>query len=76
MNDHMTVPEIEAAFPSEWVLIGDPETDQYHRVLSGSVICHNKDRDVVYSCAIDAKAKVIAVLYTGQVPGPGAAILI
>ena len=76
MNDLMTVKEIEAAFPSEWVLIGDPQTDQYNRVVSGAVLCHSKDRDVVYGKALDEKCKHIAVLYTGPIPAPGTAILI
>jgi hypothetical protein len=76
MNDIMTIAEMEAAFPSEWVLIGDPQTDQYNRVQSGTVLAHGKDRDEVYRQAIDAKNKLIAVHYTGRVPAPGAAIIL
>ncbi len=76
MNEAMTVPEIEAAFPSEWVLIGEPETDQYNQVKRGTVLCHSLDRDEVYRKANEVKCNLVAVLYTGPIPGPGKAIIL
>jgi hypothetical protein len=47
MVDVLTIDEIQARFPSEWVLIGDPQTDEYHRLLAGTVLFHSPDRDDV-----------------------------
>ena len=35
MSDVLTVGEIESQFRSEWVLVGDPETDESLHVQSG-----------------------------------------
>jgi hypothetical protein len=76
MNDVMTMAEIEAAFPSEWVLVGDPQLDQYNRVQSGTVLAHSKDRDEVYRKAFAFECKCFAYLYTGPIPAPGKAIIL
>ena len=47
MTEVLTIGEIEARFPSEWVLIGDPETDERQRLLSGAVLFHSPGRDEV-----------------------------
>ena len=74
MNDVMTIAEIESRFPSEWILIGEPQTDQYLQVRSGTVLWHSKDRDEVYRKAIELPApKDIAIHYTGPVPAEGTA---
>ena len=44
----MTIGEIESSFDSEWVLVGDPVTDEALNVLRGKVLHHSKDRDEVY----------------------------
>jgi len=36
VNERQTIEEIEARFPSEWVLIGDPETDQGQHLRPGA----------------------------------------
>jgi hypothetical protein len=74
MNDTMTIQEIREHFDSEWVLVGDPETNESLQVLRGNVLCHSKDRDEVYGKAIELRPKRCAVLYTGLVPPKGAAI--
>jgi hypothetical protein len=76
MNDVMTMAEIEAAFPSEWVLLIDVQTDQNQQTLGGRVICHSKDRDEVYRKATELPSpKRIAVFYAGPAPAFGKAIL-
>lgn len=76
MNEVLTREEIEAQFPSEWVLLADPQSDEQLRVLSGRLICHSKDRDEVHRKAIELPApKRIAVFYTGTIP-EGMAILL
>jgi hypothetical protein len=76
MNDVMTLPEIVAAFPSEWVLIGDPQTDRFDQLQRGTVLWHSKDRDEVYHKASEVPHKLIEVYYTGPIPAPGTAILL
>ena len=39
--------DIESRFPSEWVLVGDPELDEHLRVVRGTILWHSKDRDEV-----------------------------
>lgn len=64
----LTLEEINARFPSEWVLIADPEVDKHLRVLRGRVVCHSKDRDEVDRKAIELRPKHAAYLYTGTMP--------
>jgi hypothetical protein len=48
MNEILTIEDINARFPSEWVLINDPQVDEQLHVLGGLVLWHSKDRDEVY----------------------------
>ncbi len=75
MSDVLTAAEIESQFRSEWVLVGDPETDDSLRVRSGRVIYHSKDRDEVYRKAIELRPKRFAMLYTGTLPKDTAIVL-
>jgi uncharacterized pyridoxal phosphate-containing UPF0001 family protein len=43
----VTIAEIETTFQSEWVLIGDPQTNKASEVERGNVRFHSKDRDGV-----------------------------
>jgi hypothetical protein len=66
MGEVLTMKEIEARFPSEWVLLTDPETNQNQEVVSGRLVCHSKDRDEIYRQAMALPVpRDIAVLYTG-----------
>ena len=75
MNDVLSIAEIESQFHSEWVLVGDPQTDDSLQVQSGEVIYHSKDRDEVYRKAIELRPKRFAMLYTGTLPKGTAVIL-
>ena len=68
MNNVMTIEEMEKAFPSEWLLILDPEVDEYLEVRSGTVACHSKDREEVYRKAVELRPKRFASHYTGTRP--------
>jgi len=41
----LTRAEIEAKYDGEWVLVGDPKTDEQMRVISGTVLVHHRDQD-------------------------------
>jgi hypothetical protein len=66
MNELLTLAEIEARFPKEWVLLGDPKTNEYQQILSGRLLFHSADRDEVDRQAILLSTpRHIAVSYTG-----------
>ena len=75
MSDALTVAEIESQFPSEWVLLSEPNTDESLEVQSGKVLFHSKDRDEVYRRAIELRPKRFAMLYTGTIPEGTAIVL-
>ena len=62
----MTIEEIETKFPSEWVLLENPETTAAFEVKRGTVLWHSKDRDEVYRKAREFQPKHSAFLYTGE----------
>ena len=68
MDGVVTISEIERQFDSEWVLIGDPQTDQNLEVQAGKVLWHSKDRDEVYRKAVELRPRRFAMLYTGKMP--------
>lgn len=64
----MTMAEIEACFDSEWVLLEDPETNEYLEVQRGRVLWHTHDRDELYRKALELRPQHSAVLYIGEPP--------
>lgn len=75
MENVMTIAEIEASFPSQWVLVQDPQTSQTLDVQGGKVIAHSKDRDEVYRFAATTRPGRFAILYTGTIPKDTAIVL-
>lgn len=75
MNDVMTMAEIESQFDSEWVLVGDPKTNEVLEVENGRVLCHSKDRDEVDRKLLELRPKRFAMLYLGK-PAKDAAIVL
>lgn len=51
MTEILTITEINERYPDEWVLIGEPETDESLEVLRGKVLYHGKSRDEMYQAA-------------------------
>ena len=75
MENAMTIAQIEASFPSQWVLVQDPQTSEALQVQGGRVIAHSKDRDEVYRFAATTRPKRFAILYTGTIPKDTAIVL-
>ncbi len=75
MDKVMTVAEIHSQFPSEWVLVEDPQTNEGLEVQGGRVRYHSKDRDEVYRLAVQTRPNRFAMLYTGTIPEDTAIIL-
>ena len=64
----LTMKEIEEKFDSEWVLIGDPQTNDLLEVLSGKILHHSKDRGEVHQRVMELRPKRFAVLHIGKPP--------
>jgi hypothetical protein len=75
MNDFLTMAEIESRYPSEWVLIDEPQLSPLLQVQGGKVLWHSKDRDEVHRKAIEFRPKTFSVRYTGTIPDNVAVIL-
>lgn len=75
MNDILTVAEIESRFPSEWILVENPEANAELEIKSGRVLYHSQDRDEVYRKAVELRPKRFAMLYTGTMPEGTAIVL-
>ena len=75
MTTTLTKSQIEARYPGEWVLIVNPELDEDLEVVSGTVLCHSKDRDEVYRAATAQQGGEYAFMFTGEMP-PNTAIVI
>ena len=75
MSEELTIAEIEARYPSEWILVVDPCTNEELEVQSGTVRCHSADRDEVYRKAVELRPRKFAFLYTGEMPANTAIVL-
>jgi len=75
MDKMMTIAEIWSQFQSEWMLVEDPETDEFLEVQKGKVRYHSKDRDEVYRKAVELHPKRFAMIYTGTIPKDTAVVL-
>ncbi len=71
----LTIAEVDSQFDAEWVLIGDPETDESLELQAGQVLYHSKDRDEVYRKAVQLRPKRFAMHYTGKMPENTAIVL-
>ena len=69
MGQKMTWDEMKKAYPDEWLLITDYESDEYGRVAAGVVERHSKDKAEVYR--LPAVDKDCAFEYTGECKFPG-----
>jgi hypothetical protein len=75
MAEILNIDEIKSRYDGEWVLIGDPVTDDSPMVVRGSVLWHSKDRDEVYCKARELKPVHSAILFFGHLPKDAAIVL-
>lgn len=71
----LTISEIRTRFAGEWVLVQDPQADAAHEIQGGTVLCHSKDRDEVYTQAVSLQPARFAVLFTGKIPQDTAIVI-
>ena len=44
-----SIEDIKKSYPDEWILLGDPVSDEYDRTISGIVLYHSPDkRELAY----------------------------
>jgi hypothetical protein len=75
MGDVLTFDQIKARYAPDWVLIGEPQTDDDLTVQSGRVLFHSPDRDEVYRKARELQPGRFAVQFLGPLPEHMALIL-
>ena len=75
MAEILTIDQIKTRHDGEWVLIGNPVTDESLSVLQGELLWHSKDRDGVYRKAREIKPSHSAILYFGHLPKDTAIVL-
>lgn len=68
MDEMLTIEQIEARYAPEWVLIGDPQTDEGLAIRAGKVLFHGPDRDEVCRKAMDYPPGRYAVQFLGRFP--------
>jgi hypothetical protein len=75
MDDVLGIEEIHARYAPDWVLIGDPQTDDCQRLLGGKVLFHSKDRDEVDKRLLELRPARFAFRYLGALPDDMAFVL-
>jgi len=76
MSDVMTIEEIKARYAPEWVLIVEPEIDEFQHLHGGRVAFHSPDRDAVYRKATELRPERCAFRYLGEFHGETIGLLI
>lgn len=68
MNKLLAIEEIEARYAPEWVLIGEPQTDELLRLRAGKVLFHSPDQDEVCRKATEYPPGRYALRFLGTIP--------
>ena len=68
MTELLTIEEIEARYPREWVVLADVDSDPGPVVRRGRVFWHGTDEEELWVAANTTPFRHIAVLYMGPVP--------
>jgi hypothetical protein len=68
MDEILTIEQIEARYAPDWVLIGEPQTDECQRLKAGKVLYHSPDRDAVYDRANEMPPGHYAFRFLGKFP--------
>jgi hypothetical protein len=68
MDEVLSIEEIKARYAPDWVLIGEPQTDENLSVRAGKVLFHSPDRDEAYRKAAELRLPYFAVRHLGTLP--------
>ena len=75
MDEVLTIEEITTRYAPDWVLIGEPQTDEFQKLHAGKVILHSPNRDHVYEKALELRPGPFAFRCLGEVPEDLAVVL-
>lgn len=67
--------EMKDRFEGEWVLVGNPKTDENLNVTGGEVLWHSKNRDELYRKARELGPRQSAILCFSEIPQDVAVVL-
>lgn len=74
---YLTMAEIEAKYPNEWVLIDRPSMTGYQQILGGFVIHHGPDKAALYERVKQLPTPYdIATWFTGPLRDEGEEVLL
>jgi hypothetical protein len=73
MESVLTIEQIREQYQDAWVLIEDPQTDEFLEVLAGKVLYHSHNRDEFDREILKFHPKRSAVVYTGEIMSEGVA---
>jgi hypothetical protein len=68
MQGLLAIEEIEARYAPEWVLIGEPQTDESLKLRAGKVLFHSPDQDEVWRKAAEFPPGRYALRLLGTIP--------
>lgn len=60
---YLTLAEIEAKYPSQWVLLDQPTSNRYDEVTGGCLVLHDPDMDQFHRRMMDHRRPHMAALY-------------
>jgi hypothetical protein len=75
VDEIQTIDEIKSQYPSEWVLIAEPQVDEMSQLLGGKVVFHSAVMDEVDRKAVELRLPYFAVRYLGTMPANTALVL-
>ncbi len=68
MDEVLTIDEMKARYAPDWVLISEPQTDEFQRLRAGKILFHSPDREEVYRKAIELRPGDFAFRSLGELP--------
>jgi hypothetical protein len=68
MGEQLTIEEMYAKYPDEWLLVENPQMSEKKKVISGTVTFHSKSRDETYRHAAQTKPAFSTMVFTGKMP--------
>ena len=75
MAEILNIDEIKSRYGGDWVLIGEPVTDESLSVVRANVLSHSKDRVEVYRKIRELKPVHSGILFFGHLPKDAAIVL-
>ena len=75
MGEIMTIEQLKRDYDQEWVLLGDPVSDEEDSVVSGRLLDHSADPDELYDRAVAIAPKHCAVFFMGP-PNDGSVLIL